>query len=650
MLLVFSSCEETTGKGNLRIILETSGSTKSIRPDDQSSTVVKYNVKGVGPNGKTFSRDSSSRSITIDGLSMGTWTVTANGYNSESVGILTGSKTFSFDNTTKSVYVNMTSYSGTGAIQVTVKWDKEITSPVLQTTLSDGSTTVSNSYSLQSGSTSYKYSQSSLKAGTYFLFTKLYNEESFISGCVEVVQVVNNKTTTGEISLNSTAQSTSTVSSDSAFPGSFSVEGFSQLPSTVEAMKKTTVKFVLEDNQDNVSYSWFLDGSELSSTTKTVSITPELGDHILNLVLENSETTASLFYKFTAKTNAKKGSAILSTKILSTSTKLVLSEDSMIGALPDNHFILITPSRSSMQVFTIVKNNPIVEGNLTYNATDLQFTWIPQVTAVYSNPAMNFFVAVSNQNTAHILFFNQTTKKIEIAYRNSEPLVLSDYIEFPPAFIDNITSVSLMPSSNYAGSIFIHDSGARSSEMIGILTSENEIKSLGSSALSEGMTLFSSSDASGNILATVVDSKTLYFAKVQNCATSSSWYSFNDDTITPIKSFRFLNSHYAVFQSSNALKIYEYYSQQKLWISRIRIDIASSCFNVSSNEAFIYVADLDNNLLSYRSGLTDNFGKIYSQTVDDQITKTVLNNQTILGLDGSGNLYIFDITQEDTAL
>lgn len=659
LLFLLSSCMETKGRGNLQIILNQKVSAKTIKPDDRSSTVVKYNVKGVGPSGKTFSKDSSSKTIVVDGITMGTWTVTATGYNSDSAAIVSGSKTFDFNKSTKAVYIDLNSFAGTGTLQVEFDWDSEITNPVLKLCIEKEGFSVSETYSPGDKQNSYKYLKSGLEAGSYRLHADLYNGSTHILGTVEAVQIVNNKTSQSSISLISPTgtkndSDTLYIIDRGGYPitGHISLSGYSKLPTVMEAGKQQTFKLVLDSSRTataDLVCTWFLDGNQIG-TGMEINAVPEVGNHIMNVLVSCGNNTESIFYRFGAKVSAKKGSATLLNKIAKTSNSVVLASDTLIGALPDNHFILITPSRSSMQVVSAVDNNLAVTANQTYNATDFRFTWLSQVTGVYSNPNMNFAALRTGTDGIKLIQFNPKTGKLDVALWNEEPLELSGFTSMPPAFLDDITTVAMLPSSESGGTFFIFDSGERSKEMIGIETSGTDVQSLNTSVRDDDMKSHICSDARGNLLGVITANGALRYAKVQNGFTTSEWMTHEDDNMADINEMRFLNSRFAAFRSPSKLFIYEYYAQQKYWVLRTTRDIASGSFDVSLDGAYIYIADNEGNLLTYRSGLTDNFGKINSQKTESNLTFVVSNTNSVLGRDSDGNLYLFDIAQEDSSL
>lgn len=666
--LVLYSCEETTGKGNLKVILDTSAgnNTKTIKPDDKTSTVVKYNIRGTGPGGKTFSKDSASKSVTIEGLSMGNWTIAATGYNSSSSPIITGSKTFTFSNTSKTVTVNMSSYSGSGSLHIDFKWDSEITDPVLEVVLEGNGTPITGKYKPTDKSNTYSYSKNNLPAGSYTLRAYLYNTEIPITGCVEAVQIVNDQETDGSISLSSASSSQEERESlyiinknGNLITGHFSLSGSSSLSKILEARKEQTVNLVLDStipDSEQLSVSWYLDGVSVKEPEKllqegsSLTVTPDVGTHVLNAIVFNSSSgsTGSLSWKFTAKTMAQKGQAVLLDSIgLDNTEKLVLAADSIISVLPDGFFLLVTPSRSTMQVFSIFNNKVLLAPNQTYNATDPNLTWLGNVTGVYSDSKMNYFVLQDGINSVHIMYFNPTSCSVSLAYYKNSPLAYVNVCSDPPAFMNNITSVGMIPTTGNGGKIFFGVSGDMPKEMLGLVTSASEVTAFGTSTKDTGMNNIISIDGTSALIGVIVENNILKYAKLGNATVSSSWSTLEITNLTNVNEVTFLNSNFVLFSSPNALRIYEYYPSASQWVNKSLIDTQSTDTAISPDGAYIYVADNGGNLASYRSGLSDNFAQLGIEQLETALTQLVYGADHLVGLDATGNLYTFEIAQED---
>lgn len=598
---------------------------------------------------------------------MGVWTVSATGYNSESSSIVSGSKTFSFNNANSTVYIGLNSQSGTGSLQADIKWEKTISDPRLEIIIEHDGTTEKEEYAPGSNSSSYKYIKNNLQAGSYTLIANIYNSDNHVTGLAEAVQIINNRTTSGTVELmgpeKASSKSTTlylTETSGRSLAAHLTASGFKSLPSTLEAGKEQVINLVLDStliNSNTYQVYWYLDGTlakkdkELTNSNN-LTITPSVGDHILCLIINDahSETCASMYYRFTAKTNASEGSAAYVSTLSQSQSKIVLASDSLIGALPNNHFLIVTPSRSSMQVVSIYNNAILLSANQTYNATDLRFPWLSQVSAIYSNPNMNFFALITGTNCIHIVRFDLSTEKIDIAIWNEEPLVLSDFVTMPPCFLDNISSIALIPTSGYAGTFFVMDSGPRSEEILRITTSDSEVTKLGTSPKKVSTDKPTCAKGFNNLLAYTTSDGSINIAKLQSESLSSEWSSHTDTQLQNTKDFFFLNQQFVVFETATKLIIYEYYSQQKMWVQVKSIDAKSTALTTSQNGAYIYFTDNELNLFSYKSGLSDNFGKIFTQKLTSNLVKLVSNNSHIVGLDASGNLYIFEIVQEDSSL
>ena len=70
LTVILVSCAENPGTTTMRLILSTEAAdgSRTIMPQDSTLLdVTKYTVSGSGPNGKTFTRNSDSSSVEIEG-------------------------------------------------------------------------------------------------------------------------------------------------------------------------------------------------------------------------------------------------------------------------------------------------------------------------------------------------------------------------------------------------------------------------------------------------------------------------------------------------------------------------------------------------------------------------------------------------------
>ncbi len=71
VLMVLVSCSENPGTTTMKLILSTGveeGSRTLLPSDSTLIDVTKYTVSGVGPNGKTFTRNTDNSSLEVEGV------------------------------------------------------------------------------------------------------------------------------------------------------------------------------------------------------------------------------------------------------------------------------------------------------------------------------------------------------------------------------------------------------------------------------------------------------------------------------------------------------------------------------------------------------------------------------------------------------
>lgn len=93
ILVVFTSCAESEDTASMRIVLDRNSS-RLIAPPDFPLEVKKYRIDGTGPKNEQISITTAKSSATLDGLTIGQWTLKATGLNEKNDPIVTGSTTF----------------------------------------------------------------------------------------------------------------------------------------------------------------------------------------------------------------------------------------------------------------------------------------------------------------------------------------------------------------------------------------------------------------------------------------------------------------------------------------------------------------------------------------------------------------------------
>jgi len=206
-LVICVSCQEDKGTGTLKIMLHCNID-KTISAEKSSLDVVRFTVSGKGPGNKSFCVDTTSSSVTLDGIVLGSWEITAVGYNSNSRQIVSGSSDFDFSQSSQTESLTLDAVQENGSIQLRFDWDSEITEPVLVLGVSSntGEKLYEKTVNVGNNRSYYTFSLSEIPCGTYLITAKLHNGENKVIGVSEAFRIISGEKTTGTVNLTATAE------------------------------------------------------------------------------------------------------------------------------------------------------------------------------------------------------------------------------------------------------------------------------------------------------------------------------------------------------------------------------------------------------------------------------------------------------------
>ena len=496
LVVVLASCSENPGTTTMKLILSTySESTeKTLLPSDSSLLdVSKYSVSGVGPNGKTFSIDSDKNSLTIEGLTIGEWSVTAKGINASGTELVTGSLSFRLTDTATPQTIVLDTLVGTGSLRFTVDWSLcDVSNPVVEAFLL-GPDMSGTEYSLE-GITINKDSKTatvseSLAAGSYRLKVLLYDGSTQIAGLVEAVRISNGTTTEGTHSfhVNEIGPNTLTYISDATgtpIKGSVAIEGS---PDTLLAGTTYTCAFTFSEpskvSTEGLTIEWYYDGSfmstsELDTTGSSVTFTPKTGVHRIDAVVYNKKlgSTGSTNCSFSVEPDGQAGD--LSLAYEGTSTGMSITSKTVIGALPDDKFVVVTPDANRLYICSIHSNSIKVEK--TY--TNEQLSWIGDISKMFTDYQSNYLVFsgkfINGYESVICLYFDSEANTVSEKFRqhyviNNEAYYFKSIsaVAFSDDFIyvaDSVLAVDCPLSISAAGAVSVAGAATKKSNHIAV--------------------------------------------------------------------------------------------------------------------------------------------------------------------------------------
>ncbi|MCP4131133.1 MAG: hypothetical protein GY754_09150 [bacterium] len=196
----FSSGTVDTNTGKLFLDISM-GNSKTLLPGIDM-VPAEYVVSGVGPGGLQFSVSGESSSVELTELAFGDWTVTVDALNADGTVIARGSETVTIHTgETTTAAIVAAPLEGNGTLNLTLQWNSGDTDvPSIEAQLVDGSGTVRDlSFNINSAGNTGVFTDSAVPAGYYTLVVKLLDNSIYTMGAVEIVRIVADETTTGQL-------------------------------------------------------------------------------------------------------------------------------------------------------------------------------------------------------------------------------------------------------------------------------------------------------------------------------------------------------------------------------------------------------------------------------------------------------------------
>lgn len=467
IVALLTSCSDNPGTTTMRLKLTTGSESNSrtLAPSDSSLLdVSKYTITGTGPNGKTFTKSSDSDSVTIEGLTIGDWTVTAKGLNNANTEIVSGSLTFKLTATPTPQTIVLNTLIGTGSFRFNVDWSLcDIANPKVEAFLTGpvmSAKEVPLAVTVNTANKTAAMSES-LASGSYLLRVLLFDGSVQVGGLVEAVRISNGTNTEGRhvFHYNEIGPNTLMYVKDATgvpIKGALSVQN---APTEFIADTEYTCSFAFSYpesvNADGLTIEWYFDGvfkqsSPLDSTGSSLAFSPKVGVHRIDAVVYNKKlgSTGSASYSFTVVPDGSNGELSL----LSADAKGDIPVDSstMVSALGGDRFVVVSPTEGRIYLCTV--SSGALNVVKSYGLEN--FEWIQDTKHVYSDPTMDYVVFIDDYNGKNgfsILCFDPSSNTLSSTLRMSD-VAHEDYGLY---FID-LSVAAFIPSRNM---VFIADAG-----------------------------------------------------------------------------------------------------------------------------------------------------------------------------------------------
>ncbi|MDC7218835.1 MAG: lamin tail domain-containing protein [Spirochaetales bacterium] len=290
-VLMFASCEgvsesDASESGSISLSLSEEVS-KTLEPEI-SMVPDSYILILEGPNGEYLESelDESESEASFEDLRYGTWTISANAYNSE--GDLIGEASESCEvhsGETTEVTLVISEIAGEGVLSLEADWNGEdVETPVLSALLTDseGTETVLDvTIDEESGIATFC---SSLENGYYSLSFCLYDDDYLCTGVMEIVRIISDETTSASFDFTDLKVDGGTIDVNIDADLDDPLNPFISYDTDVAGVGEPIILSAsLDEELDGVVYVWYVDGVSASTGDSYVFATDDDGSYRIDV-------------------------------------------------------------------------------------------------------------------------------------------------------------------------------------------------------------------------------------------------------------------------------------------------------------------------------------------------------------------------------
>lgn len=419
-LTMLASCQEAQKTADLTVTLDENSRTLSSKNTDFDVTNYLVECASHG-GGDPITMTTSRTSFVIQGLPVGTYTISATGRNDSGQSIVKGSTNFNLTTSNRNAVIVLKELIGEGGLNIKFTWDSSLASDaVVKVSLepADGQTIETVTQTLESVDGSATFTQSGLPSGSYILTAGLYSGSTMLAGSVEAVRISNNDTVEGTISLSLDSVDTSqtgkiTLENMAGIPVECSIVGFEE-GTTVQAQVEKTITFSASGlDEEELTVIWYLDGVKIGSGLE-IDIIPEPGVHRLDVVASTDKlgSSGSASVTFESAILGQDGVPVLGSMITEeTVDGISISDDMLLEFLPDGNLLVMDNGSRKAQVAAVKKNT--IELLSSQNMAQP----VEALAALYDTD--NVVMVYSDSMEAMSYTYNSGTGRLEEAFGNN---------------------------------------------------------------------------------------------------------------------------------------------------------------------------------------------------------------------------------------
>ena len=436
-LVILPSCEEGASHATLRVNLRKD---RSIVPLDYPLEIDSYRIVGEGPGSESFDIETNKESISLDGLVIGEWTLTAEGRNSNKDVLVTGTTTHRLSTTNGSCTIVLEDLVGSGTLSIELEWDPDriVSEPSIELEVTpqygEKETRTLDLTSMDENAGTASYEGVDYPAGSYVLAARLFDGSVQVAGFVEAVRIVGGETSSGTIVFDldkfPVEPGTLDLLDNTGVPVSCTISG---LEDTVDADIPVTVS-ISADTDDLGSYMivWYLDGNQIGEGEEA-TFTPSAGTHRLDVVASTSRIgtsgSASMNFEAVAITDPgvpSKGNLVES------SASVPLAGDTTVRFLPDGNVLIISNAKQKVYIATVIRSSLDFIRTYSFSELSMDGSIVDAAATEVSSTLMKVAVLQEDPEYLIIYNYNPTTASLTM-YAKAVPFTYNYPEEAGPA-------------------------------------------------------------------------------------------------------------------------------------------------------------------------------------------------------------------------
>lgn len=289
--------ESNSSSGNLEVTLNSNIKGRTLSPikgrtlsPDLDTNITTFSISVSGPNDQSLNLSTAEDTVNIKDLSFGQWHISVSGFNTEDQLIVSASTDFEIhSNETTSVSLELLPLSGEGQLNLSLSWpENTLENPTIESTLKGSNGDVLSAEFTQSSEVNYATFSGSYPAGYYTAIIKLLDNDALSFGHVEVIRIMDNQTTDGNIVFEKINEVSGQIDLNIATNVQLPIDvSIVNAPSELTIDTTANISVAVDDSVLSFVYAWYINGELIDTTNaKTFDFSPtETGNYNIGVTV-----------------------------------------------------------------------------------------------------------------------------------------------------------------------------------------------------------------------------------------------------------------------------------------------------------------------------------------------------------------------------